>query len=96
MPRLVGQMRHRKVVPAFTRAGVYSVQRYQPFASDSIAEDEPQPNSRLVDNVVGPAVERASTAFLRELDLVTVEDLCRDSESKTVFGHAPAGVDFAI
>lgn len=62
----------------------------------ALSEDEPQPNSRLVDHVVGPAVHRASQAFLRELDQVTVEDLCRDSDAKSVFGGAPAGVDFAI
>jgi len=59
-------------------------------------EDEPTPSSRLVDQVVSPAVNRASGAFLAELDEVTVEDLCRDAEGKLVFGGTPAGIDFAI
>lgn len=61
-----------------------------------LADEEPQPNSRLVETVVGPAVQRASMAFLRELDQVTIEDLCRDAEARSVFGGAPVGVDFAI
>jgi Rrf2 family iron-sulfur cluster assembly transcriptional regulator len=59
-------------------------------------DDEPQPHSRLVDHVVGPAVNKAAQAFLKELDQISVDDLCRDSENKHVFGGAPAGVDFAI
>jgi Rrf2 family protein len=59
-------------------------------------DDEIGPSSRLVDRVVGPAISRASEAFLKELDQITVEDLCRDAESKLVFGGAPAGIDFAI
>jgi Rrf2 family iron-sulfur cluster assembly transcriptional regulator len=62
----------------------------------STPDDEPSPASRLVDQVVGPAVTRASDAFLSELDRITVEDLCRDAEGKLVFGGAPAGIDFAI
>jgi Rrf2 family protein len=60
------------------------------------SEDEGGPASTLVDQVVGPAVARASEAFLAELDRITVEDLCRDAERQTVFGGAPAGIDFAI
>ena len=62
----------------------------------AVMEDEPAPSSRLVDQVVAPAVGRASEAFLAELDEVTVEDLCRDAEGKLVFGGTPAGIDFAI
>jgi hypothetical protein len=62
----------------------------------AVGEDETGPVSRLVEQVVGPAVGRASEAFLSELDRVTVEDLCRDAEAKTVFGGTPAGIDFAI
>ena len=59
-------------------------------------DDEVGPSSNLVDQVVGPAIARASDAFLNELDQITVEDLCREAESKLVFGGAPAGIDFAI
>lgn len=59
-------------------------------------DDEPSPSSRLVDQVIGPAVTRASDAFLTELDRITVDDLVRDAEGKGVFGGAPVGIDFAI
>src|SRR3954451_6957603 len=64
--------------------------------SNAVEAGEPAPSSRLVEQVVGPAVSRASAAFLAELDRIPVEDLCRDAEAKAVFGGAPAGIDFAI
>src|SRR5262245_17641311 len=59
-------------------------------------DEEPSLSSTLVDKVVSPAIGRASEAFLKELDQITVEDLCRDAEAKLVFGGTPAGIDFAI
>ena len=56
----------------------------------------PLPESRLVDQVVGPAVRQASEAFLTELEEYTVEMLCKQAEERAVFGGAPASVDFAI
>ena len=56
----------------------------------------PLPQSRLVDEVVGPEVEGASAAFLAALDDVTVEELCRRAEAKVVFGERGAGADFTI
>jgi Rrf2 family protein len=56
----------------------------------------PLPESRLVDQVVGPAVRQASEAFLTELEDYTVEMLCKQAEERAVFGGAPASVDFAI
>jgi Rrf2 family protein len=59
----------------------------------------PLPESRLVDEVVGPAVARAGEAFLSSLDVITVDDLCRRADELTVFdgeqAHA-AIADFAI
>ncbi|MDQ0473798.1 RrF2 family transcriptional regulator [Labrys wisconsinensis] len=59
-------------------------------------DDEPAPSSRLVEQVIGPAVTSASEAFLAELDRITVDDLVRDAEARSVFGGAPMGIDFAI
>jgi Rrf2 family transcriptional regulator, iron-sulfur cluster assembly transcription factor len=59
-------------------------------------DEEPEPHSRLVDTVVGPAVKKAAESFLQDLDLVTIDDLCRDAEQRAVFGGQPAGIDFAI
>ncbi|QEL24467.1 Rrf2 family transcriptional regulator [Bosea sp. F3-2] len=56
----------------------------------------PLPQSRLVDEVVGPEVEAASAAFLAKLDNVTVEELCRRAQAKAVFGRGEAGADFTI
>jgi Rrf2 family protein len=56
----------------------------------------PLPESRLVDQVVGPAVRQASEAFLTELEDYTVEMLCKQAEERAVFGGAAASVDFAI
>jgi Rrf2 family protein len=55
----------------------------------------PLPESRLVDEVVEPAVKRAAEAFLSELDRVTVDDLCREAEAKAAV-EVPALVDFTI
>jgi Rrf2 family protein len=59
-------------------------------------DDEIAPSSKLVEEVVGPAINRASEAFLKELDEITVEELCRDAEARLVFGGTPNGIDFAI
>ena len=56
----------------------------------------PLPESRLVDEVVGPAVREASEAFLAELEAYTVEMLCKQAEDGTVFGGMPSSADFAI
>ncbi len=56
----------------------------------------PLPQSRLVDEVVGPEVEAASGAFLARLDNVTVEELCQRALAKAVFGKGAIGADFTI
>jgi len=42
----------------------------------------PLPRSKLVDTVVEPVVRRAASAFLSELDGITIDDLCRDAEAQ--------------
>ncbi|MFD2678956.1 RrF2 family transcriptional regulator [Camelimonas lactis] len=62
-------------------------------------EDEglpPLPESKLVELVIGPSVKEAGEAFLERLDSVTVEDLCRDAEARSVFGDTAAPMDFTI
>ena len=59
---------------------------------DSLA---PRPESKLVDLVVEPVVTRAVAAFLSELDAVTLDDLCREAESKAAV-ETPLTPDFTI
>ncbi len=56
----------------------------------------PIPESKLVDEVVGPLVKQAGDAFLSVLDAVTVEELCRQADDGRVFGDIPASADFTI
>lgn len=67
-------------------------------AMQEIGEDGlgPLPESRLVDEIVGPEVEAASAAFLARLDEVTVEDLCQRALAGAVFGQRGPGADFTI
>lgn len=56
----------------------------------------PEPESRLVDEVIAPAVRDAATRFLAHLDTVSVDDLCRDAEARQVFSSDGAIHDFTI
>jgi Rrf2 family transcriptional regulator, iron-sulfur cluster assembly transcription factor len=59
--------------------------------------DQPEPESRLVDQVVSPAVKAAGESFLRSLDAYTIEDLCRQADDSRVFGgNGNMTADFAI
>jgi Rrf2 family protein len=55
----------------------------------------PLPESKLVDVVIEPAVKRAASAFLSELDALTIDDLCRRAEAEDAIESAPMA-DFAI
>ncbi len=51
------------------------------------------PRSGLVEGVIAPAVAEAGEVFLRELDGITVEDLCRRVDNAARSEHP---VDFTI
>ena len=56
-----------------------------------------EPESKLVDIVIAPAVKAAGDAFLSTLDTYTVEDLCNKADDSRVFSAETAiAVDFAI
>ena len=65
-------------------------------AMASTGEDSmpPIPESKLVDEVIGPTVQRAGSAFLSELDAVTVDDLCRQADG--IYRDSPVTADFTI
>jgi Rrf2 family protein len=56
----------------------------------------PLPESRLVDQVVGPVVRQAGEAFLAELEGYTVDMLCRQAEEGAAVAGLPTSADFAI
>ena len=51
---------------------------------------------KLVADVVAPMVESAGAAFLRELDTITIDDICRRAEELKLANGTPSGVDFTI
>jgi Rrf2 family protein len=61
--------------------------------SEDAGEEEA---SALVRDVVVPAIEAATLAFLERLDEITVEDLCEDAQKRQVFGNSVASYDFTI
>jgi Rrf2 family protein len=59
--------------------------------------DQPEPHSRLVEMVISPAVKTAGEAFLKSLDALSVEDLCKQADAHLVFGGTgAANADFTI
>lgn len=65
-------------------------------AMKATGDDAPEPQSKLVDQVIGPLVSNGTERFLEALDKVTIEDLCRDAEKLRVFSKDADFVDFAI
>jgi Rrf2 family iron-sulfur cluster assembly transcriptional regulator len=67
-------------------------------AAMATSEDQsaPVPESKLVETIIGPAVQEAGEAFLTKLDAVTVEELCRRAEGRAVFSDVSIAADFAI
>ncbi len=53
-------------------------------------------HSKLLEKVVEPAIRTAAEPFLKELDAISVEDLCESAEKNNVLGEEKAGADFAI
>jgi Rrf2 family iron-sulfur cluster assembly transcriptional regulator len=53
-------------------------------------------HSKLLDRVIEPSVRKAGEPFLRELDAVSVEDLCETAEKKNILEEEKAGADFTI
>lgn len=56
----------------------------------------PAPKSALVDCVVGPLIEEAGVGFLKMLDAISVDELCRRAEARDLSGQVAVGVDFTI
>lgn len=52
--------------------------------------------SALLDTVITPLIEQASREMIARLDATTVEELCREADSRAVFGAKTATADFTI
>lgn len=66
------------------------------IASEAAEDGKEAPDCRLVAQVVGPLLESAGTAFLAELETVTIDDMCRRAEALGVFAENECGPDFTI
>jgi Rrf2 family transcriptional regulator, iron-sulfur cluster assembly transcription factor len=55
-----------------------------------------KPESRFVEHVISPIIERAGEAFLGELELVSIDDICRQAGEKKIFLDESAKPDFTI
>jgi DNA-binding IscR family transcriptional regulator len=64
--------------------------------NESAAESGPPAESKLVAEVVAPLVESAGAAFLRELDTITIEDICQRAEALKLSDEPALGTDFTI
>jgi Rrf2 family iron-sulfur cluster assembly transcriptional regulator len=58
--------------------------------------DKSKPRSRLVDAVIEPLVFDASEAFLKSLDAISIDELCKRAEQHAVFNTVDANSDFTI
>ena len=60
------------------------------------ADDPDARENRFIDQIVGPIVERAGTAFLAELEGVTIDDICQSASEKQVLSDDLPRPDFTI
>lgn len=59
-------------------------------------EGEAKTESRFVEHVISPIIEHAGEAFLGELELVSIDDICRQAGEKKIFLDESAKPDFTI
>jgi Rrf2 family protein len=64
--------------------------------SETAAANSEPADSKLVAEVVAPMIESAGAAFLRQLDTITIEDICHRAEALKVYEDTPSGTDFMI
>ncbi len=64
--------------------------------SESPAESGEPASSKLVSKLIAPMVASAGAAFLKELDTITVDDICHRAEQLKLYDEPAVGADFAI
>ena len=67
------------------------------MSSEHDEDGAEKPGSPLVSAIIEPALHEAGLKFLAQLDGVTVEDLCRETDARAVFSsEVPEATDFTI
>jgi Rrf2 family iron-sulfur cluster assembly transcriptional regulator len=64
--------------------------------NESAADSDEPTDSKLVVEVVAPMVELAGAAFLKQLETITIEDICQRAEALSLNNEKSSGTDFAI
>ena len=64
--------------------------------TDAANEPMEMLDSRFIELVIGPIVERAAQAYLTELEAVTIDDICQSACDKKIFFDDSRRPDFTI
>ena len=74
------------------------VRSTNPHAASTFGPMDPTAKSpsRSADGVVRPMIENVHTNLMRELDSITIEDLCHKAEEKGLAEPLEVRADFAI
>jgi Rrf2 family transcriptional regulator, iron-sulfur cluster assembly transcription factor len=64
--------------------------------SSTVDPEDMSPHSKLMEEVIEPTVKTAGKPFLRNLDDITVEDLCEETEAAHVRNEDNAVAAFAV
>lgn len=64
--------------------------------ADSGQEAAEAHESRFIELVVGPIVERAGQAFLNELEAISIDDICQSASDQKIFSEDLRRADFTI
>jgi Rrf2 family transcriptional regulator, iron-sulfur cluster assembly transcription factor len=66
------------------------------IVSENADEEAPVAESAFVQSIIGPIVDQAGQAFLRELDEVSIDDICQKAGEKKIFSEQGYKPDFMI
>ncbi len=58
--------------------------------------DGEEAENKFIDLIVGPIVDRASQAFLTELETVSIDDICQTANDKKLYSEEAQRSDFTI
>jgi len=64
--------------------------------AQAVPDGRSEGDSRLLDEVIAPAVAKAGNGFLAMLDDITIDELCARAAARAIFGKAEIKADFTI